>query len=53
MVLFRLRGESGRRKRGDNYTLYPGESGEVFNVVSQFFSREGKRKGEWRIEVEF
>lgn len=26
---------------------------EVFNVVSQFFSREGKRKGEWRIEVEF
>jgi len=33
---------------------YPRERAEeVFNVVSQFFSREGKRKGEWRIEVEF
>jgi len=26
---------------------------EVFEVVSRFFSREGKGRGEWRIEVEF
>ncbi|HXL02230.1 MAG TPA: hypothetical protein PK016_03810 [Candidatus Atribacteria bacterium] len=29
------------------------KAGEVFDVVSQFFSQEGKRKGEWQVEVEF